>query len=159
MILKFDKFIGRIKESLNKEEVIELVSLITDMKPSLQSEVDNTDISKLIDNINYYQSEDGKWSISVYFRESDIYKNTDGTITKGNFKTLFKITITKINSYIKIGEIKDFIITFNDVVKSFYVNSIIKVKIGDEKTTVEDFTNIDDNESIKDIKLIIRIID
>lgn len=159
MILKFDKFIGRIKESLNKEEVIELVSLITDMKPSLQSEVDNSDMSKLIDNINYYQSEDGKWSISVYFRESDIYKNADGTITRGNFKTLFKITISKIDSDIKIGEIKDFIITFNDVIKSFYMNSIIKVKTGDKKTTVEDFATIDDNEIIKDIKLIIRILD
>lgn len=159
MILKFDKFIGRIKESLNKEEVIELVSLITDMKPSLQSEVDNSDMSKLIDNISYYQSEDGKWSISVYFRESDIYKNADGTITRGNFKTLFKITISKIDSDIKIGEIKDFIITFNDVIKSFYMNSIIKVKTGDKKTTVEDFATIDDNEIIKDIKLIIRILD
>lgn len=159
MILKFDKFIGRIKESLNKEEVIELVSLITDMKPSLQSEVDNSGISKMIDNVNYYLSEDGKWSISVYFRESDIYKNTDGSITRGNFKTLFKITISKIDSDTKIGEVKDFIITFNDIIKSFYMNSILKVKISDKKITVEDFASIDDNETIKDIKLIIRILD
>jgi hypothetical protein len=159
MILKFDKFLGKVKEFLEKEEVIDLVSLITDMKPSLQVEVDNSDISKLIDNINYYKSEDGKWLISVYFRESDIYKNKDGSVTRGDFKTLFKVTISKVESDTKIGELKDFIITFYDIISSFYTNSILKVKIGDTKMTVEEFKSISDDNIIKDVKLIIRILD
>jgi hypothetical protein len=159
MILKFDKFLGKIKESLEKEEVIELVSLITDMKPSLQGEVDNSDISKLIDNINYYKSEDGKWEISVYFRESDIYKNNDGSVTRGDFKTLFKVTISKVESDAMIGEVKEFIITFYDIISSFYTNSVLKVKIGETKMTVEEFKSISDDNIIKDVKLIIRILD
>lgn len=159
MILKFDKFIGRVKESLDKEEVIELVTLITDMKPSLHQEVDNSDISKLIDNINYYKSEDGKWEISVYFRESDIYKNKDGSITRGDFKTLFKVTISKVESDTKIGEVKEFITTFYDVIKSFYTNSIFSIKIAGEKMKVEEFNSIDDNKSIENIKIIIRVLD
>jgi hypothetical protein len=159
MILKFDKFLGKVKESLEKEEVIELVSLITDMKPSLQVEVDNSDISKLIDNINYYKSEDGKWLISVYFRESDIYKNKDGSVTRGDFKTLFKITISKLENEIKVGELKDFIITFYDIISSFYTNSVLKIKIEETKMTVEEFKSISDDKIIKDVKLIIRILD
>ena len=83
MILKFDEFKGKVKsESLDKEEVIDLVSLITDMRPSLPNLFPDEEVSKLIDNINYYTSEDGKYRISVYFRESDVYKNPDGTITR-----------------------------------------------------------------------------
>jgi hypothetical protein len=159
MIVKFNKFSGKIKESIDKEEVIELISLITDMKPSLQEEVDNSDISKLIDNINYYKSEDGRWLITVYFRESDIYKNKDGSITRGDFKILFKITLSKLQSDVEIGEVKDFIITFYDVIKSFYTNSVLKVKIGETKMTVEEFKSISDNNITKDVKLIIRILD
>jgi hypothetical protein len=159
MILKFNKFLGKIRNSLNDNEVIELVSLITEMNPNLQKEFDNSDISKLIDNINYYKSEDEKWLISVYFRESDIYKNKDGSVTRGDFKSLFKITISKLEDRVKIGEVKDFIKKFYDVIKSFYNNSILKVKIGNDKITVDDFTLLNDNDSIENIKIIIRILD
>ena len=78
MIDNFDKFVGKIKkDSLEKEEVIELVSLITDLKPSLPEIAETENLSKLIDNINVYLSEDGKYKISVYFRESDVYKNDE----------------------------------------------------------------------------------
>lgn len=158
MITKFDKFLGRVKESLDKEEVIDLVSLITEMKPEIQMEVDNSDISKLIDNINHYNSEDGKWSITVYFRESDIYRGEDGAITHGNFKTLFKITIKKIEGDSKVGELKEFVGTFRDIIKVVYPDTIIKIKIGDKKMEVSEFTTMSDDKTLENIKLIIRIL-
>lgn len=157
MIDSFDKFIGKVK-SLDKEEVIELVSLISEMNPRIQKEVDNSNISKLIDNTNYYNSEDGKWSISVYFRESDIYRNEDGSITHGDFKTLFKVTIQKLEGESKIGELKEFITTFHHIISSLYLNSRIGIKIGDDKMGIEEFVLIDISKRIENIKLIIRIL-
>ena len=159
MILKFDKFVGRVKkDSLDKEEVIELVSLITDMKPSLPQEIETDHLSKLIDNINYYQSEDGKYKISVYFRESDVYKNDDGSVTYGKFKSLFKVTISKSEGDIKIGEVKEFITTSSDIIKTFYTDSKFIIKIGEERMFVDNFNILDDSKSVENIKLIIRII-
>lgn len=158
MILKFDKFLGKVKDSLQKEEVIELVSLITDMKPSLQQDFDNKNLSKLIDNINYYTSEDGKYNISVYFRESDIYRNSEGYITYGRFKSLFKITISKIEGEFKVGDIKDYTLLTSSIIKDIYSESKVVIKIDDERVSLEDFKSLDDNKIIQSLKLIIRII-
>jgi len=158
MVDNFNKFLGRIRGSLDKEEVIDLVSLVTEMNPELQLEVDNSNISKLIDNINTYHSEDGKWAVSVYFRESDIYRGEDGTITHGNFKTLFKITINKLEGVAKVGELKEFVMTFVDIIMKVYP-TIIKIKIGNRGIGVEEFGYIGDNEEIDNIKLVIRILE
>ena len=157
MIDSFDKFIGKVK-SLDREEVIELVSLISEMNPRIQKEVDNSNISKLIDNTNYYNSEDGKWSISVYFRESDIYKNEDGSITHGDFKTLFKIKIQKLEGESKVGELKEFITTFHHIISSLYPNSRIGIKVGDDRIDLKEFESIDSAKKVENIKLIIRIL-
>lgn len=157
MIDSFDKFIGKVK-SLDREEVIELVSLISEMNPYIQREVDNSNISKLLDNINNYNSEDGKWSISVYFRESDIYKNEDGSITHGDFKTLFKVTILKLGDEAKVGELKEFVTTFHHIISSLYPNAIIGIKVGDDKINLEEFASLDPTKKVESIKLIIRIL-
>jgi hypothetical protein len=156
MILKFDKFSGKIN-NLERDEVIELVSLITNLKPNIPSDVENKNISKLIDNINQYTSDCGNYNVSVYFRESDTYYNTDGTITTGKFKSLYKITISSDNQ-LKIEHIKDFIILTQDILMKLYPDCKIKVKLGDNKLSIDEFINLENNLDIDNIVLIIRII-
>lgn len=159
MILKFDKFIGKIKnDSLDKEEVIELVSLITEMKPSLPSLYSNKSLSKLIDNINYYSSEDGKYKISVYFRESDVYHNEDGTITYGKFKSLYKINISKVEENFKLLEVKEYVTLTSSIITEVYPESKMIIKLDDKRLSLDDFNSLEDNTNIENIKLIIRII-
>jgi hypothetical protein len=158
MIVKnFDKFIGKVKsDSLDKEEVIELVSIITDMKSSLSDF--SSEISKLIDNVTYYLSEDGKYKISVYFRESDLYINEDGSITYGKFKSLYKVTISKVEGEFKVSEIKDYTILTSEIIQNVYQESKMIIKLDDERMSVDDFRLIDDNKTIESIKLVIRIL-
>lgn len=159
MIVKnFDKFIGKIKsDSLDKEEVIELVSIITDMRPSLPN-LSSEEMSKLIDNVTYYLSEDGKYKISVYFRESDLYINEDGSITYGKFKSLYKVTISKVEGEFKVSEIKDYTILTSEIIQNVYSESKMIIKLDDERMSVGDFRLIDDNKTIENIKLVIRIL-
>lgn len=156
MILKFDKFSGKIN-NLEREEVIELVSLITNLKPTIPSDIENKNISKLIDNINQYTSDCGNYNVSVYFRESDIYHNPDGSITTGKFKSLYKITISS-NNQLKIAHIKDFVILTQNILMEMYPDCRIKVKLEDNKLSINDFKNLDDNLDIENIILIVRII-
>ena len=160
MIQKFDKFQGRIKQNLlDKEEVIDLVSLITDMKPSLPDIVGDMNISKLVDNINYYTSEDEVYRISVYFKESDIYHNEDGTTTYGKFKSLFKIGIKKIESgNFKLLEVKDYILLTKNIISEVYPTSKGIIKLNGERISVDDFKNHNDKDDIEEISLIIRIV-
>ena len=160
MIVKnFDKFIGKVKsDSLDKEEVIELVSIITEMRPSLPDFSPEENISKLIDNVTYYLSEDGKYKISVYFRESDLYINEDGSITYGKFKSLYKVTISKVEGEFKVSEIKDYTILTSDIIQNVYSESKMIIKLDDERMSVDDLRLIDDNKTIENIKLVIRIL-
>ena len=134
MIVKnFDKFIGKVKsDSLDKEEVIELVGIITDMRPSLPNLPSEESISKLIDNVTYYLSEDGKYKISVYFRESDLYINEDGSITYGKFKSLYKVTISKVEGDFRVNEIKDYVNLTLNIIKDVYPESKVIIKLDDE---------------------------
>jgi len=158
MILKFDQFGGKIKtDSLEKEEVIELVSLITELKPDIPSLYPKGDLSKLIDNINYYQSDCDKYKISVYFRESDKYINSDGTITYGQFKSLYKITI-KSDIDLQIGHLKEYTLLTSDIIQNFYPDSKIMVKFNDQKLSIEQFKEVDDVTAIDKLVIIIRII-
>jgi hypothetical protein len=158
MILKFDQFRGKIKtDSLEKEEVIELVSLITELKPDIPSFYSRGDISKLIDNINYYTSDCGKYKISVYFRESDKYINYDGTITYGQFKSLYKITI-KSDIDLNIGHLKEYTLLTSDIIQSVYPDCKIMVKFNDQKLSIEQFKEVDDVTKIDQLVIIIRII-
>jgi hypothetical protein len=158
MILKFDKFGGKLKNNnLEREEVIELVSLITDLKPIIPSEIETTNISKLIDNVNQYISDCGNYKISVYFRESDVYHNSDGTVTTGQFKSLYKITISSEHQ-LKIEHLKDFIILTSDIIKEVYPDCKIAVKLLDNKLSIDEFSNLEDVMVIEKLILIIRII-
>jgi hypothetical protein len=157
MIVEFNKFLGKVKtESLDKEEVIELVSVITELRPSLPEL--SEDISKLIDNINYYLSEDGKYKISVYFRESDVYQNEDGTTTYGKFKSLYKVNIVKLEGEFQIGDIKDYTLLTSSIIQEVYPESKIIIKVNDERVLMDDFNSLDDNTTIDNLKLVIRII-
>jgi hypothetical protein len=157
MIVEFNKFLGKVKtESLDKEEVIELVSVITELRPSLPEL--SEDVSKLIDNINYYLSEDGKYKISVYFRESDVYQNEDGTITYGKFKSLYKVNIVKLEGEFQIGDIKDYTLLTSSIIQEVYPESKIIIKVNDERVLMDDFNSLDDNTTIDNLKLVIRII-
>jgi hypothetical protein len=156
-MLKFDKFAGKVKNNLDKEEVIDLVSLVTDLKPSIPSELQSNNISKLIDNINKYISDCGNYKISVYFRESDIYHNSDGTTTRGKFKSLYKITISSVHQ-LKIEHLKDFIILTYDILMKVYPDCKIMIKLDDTKLPIDEFKKLDNNLNIKNLILIIRII-
>lgn len=158
MIFEFNKFIGKVKiDSFDKEEVIELVNIITKLRPSLPKLSSDKTISKLIDNVTYYLSEDGKYKISVYFRESDIYINLDNSITYGKFKSLYKVTISKVEGDFKVGEIKDYIILTSEIIQSIYPESNIAIKL-DEKISMNNFKYLEDDKNIENIKLVIRII-
>lgn len=159
MIEKFDKFIGRVKiDSLKKEEVIDLVNIITTMRPSLPNFLPNTELSKLIDNINYYTSEDGNYKISVYFRESDIYHNEDGTTTYGKFKSLYKVRISKVKGKFKLFEIKDYVNLTLNIIKDVYPESKVIIKLDDERMLIDDLNSMNDYTIIENIKLVIRIL-
>jgi len=159
MILKYNKFTGKVTNNfLKKEEVIDLVSLITDLKPTIPELLPDGDISKLIDNITYYESEDGQYKIMVYFRESDVYHNSDGTITYGKFKSLFKISITSNNNQLQIGDLKDYVILTSDIINEVYTESKLMVKLEDTKYTLDEFSTLEDSMDIEKLILIIRII-
>ena len=134
-----------------------MLKIISDMKPHL-STLDIDGISILTDNIKYYRSEDDKWKIKVHFRESDIYKNSDGTITHGNYKSLYKISISVDSGSFSIGAVKDYIILSSDIILGIYPESTISVKIDGVKKHIDEFKIIDDHISVEDIKIIIRII-
>ncbi len=154
MIDKFDKFKGRVKSDLEKSDAIELISIITDLKPSIPELVDNANISKLIDNKVYYDSEDGKYKISVYFRESDEYIDKDGNITYGDFKSLYRISIRKVTDDFKVVDVSEYIDLLCKVVSDTYEDCKIIIKIDNEKINITEFDN---NKIIDNLKVIIRI--
>ena len=156
MILDFNGFGGRIKNNLEKEEVIELVNLITNLKPNIPSELNTSDVSKLVDNINYYVSECGNYKIIVLFRESDRYINNDGSITYGNFRSLFKVTITS-EFNLKIKHLKDYILLTSDIISKVYENSEMVVKFNDSKVRIKEFEKVSDDREMDKLSLIIRI--
>jgi|LakMenEpi03Aug12_release.lakeMendotaPanAssembly.Ray.scaffolds.fasta_scaffold15102_5 hypothetical protein len=156
MILDFNGFGGRIKNNLEKEEVIELVNLITNLKPNIPSELNTSDVSKLVDNINYYVSECGNYKIIVLFRESDRYINNDGSITYGNFRSLFKVTITS-EFNLKIKHLKDYILLTSDIISKVYENSEMVVKFNDSKVRIKEFEKVSDDQEMDKLSLIIRI--
>ena len=103
-------------------------------------------------------SEDGKYKISVYFRESDLYINEDGSVTYGKFKSLYKVTISKVEGEFKVSEIKDYTILTSDIIHNVYSESKMIIKLDDERMSVDDLKLIDDSKTIENIKLVIRII-
>lgn len=157
MILDFGKFTGLVKStSLDKAESIDLISLITQLKPELPDT--GEELSKLIDNISSYLSEDGRYKIQVHFRESDVYKNNQGGVTFGKYKSLYKVTISKVDGQMKISDVKDFLLTTCNIISEVYPNSISIIKIGEERFDVDSFTYTNDSKNVDSVKLISRIL-
>ena len=157
MLLKFNQFGGKIWSDLEKTEVVELVSLITQLKPDIPKMYPEGDFSKLVDNINYYDSECGRYKISVYFRESDKYYNSDGTITLGQFKSLYKITISSEGN-LQVGQVKEYTQLLSSIISEVYPDSKIKIKFGEEKVSPKEFSDVDEAVEIDKLVIIIRII-
>ena len=93
----------------------------------------------------------------MYFRESDKYINSDGTITYGQFKSLYKITI-KSDINLQIGHLKEYTLLTSDIIQNVYPDSKIMVKFNDQKLSIEQFKEVDDVTQIDQLVIIIRII-
>ena len=58
----------------------------------------------------------------------------------------------------KVSEIKDYTILTSDIIQNVYPESKMIIKLDDERMSVDDFRLIDDNKTIENIKLVIRIL-
>lgn len=145
-------FNGKIKEGLDKTQVIDLINLIVETKPDLPDYVDNTSISKLFDIEKTYESEDGLYDISLYFRESDEYIDKEGNKTYGDFKYLYRVTISKRGEFI-FSDIKEYILLFKTIMPDFY-DVILIFKIDGERVNIDE---VDDNTIIEELKIILRV--
>jgi hypothetical protein len=145
-----EKFTGKVNY-LDKEEVFDLLGVITDLKPTL-NQIDN---SKLLDNLTYYLSEDRNYKISVYFRESNEYRNNDNSITYGDYNSLFKIKISK-NAEFNSDEVKDFVNSLSNVINDIFKENVIIIKLNDRKLNIEEF-NYEGNTVINDFKINIKL--
>ena len=143
MLSKFNDY-----KKLTNSDMINIISNINNTIPTIKNDV--IDITKSIDNVVLYKSEDGMFDISIYFRETDIYKDRTGNITKGNFKYLFKINIKsnnmRINELVFMNKLK---LILDDI-----YDSSSYVKIGDDRIN-DDYIINDDFDSMK---LIIKIL-
>ena len=90
--------------------------------------------------------------------DGDLYINEDGSITYGKFKSLYKVTISKVEGEFKVSEIKDYTILTSEIIQNVYQESKMIIKLDDERMSVDDFRLIDDNKTIENIKLVIRIL-
>jgi hypothetical protein len=93
----------------------------------------------------------------VYFRESDEYHNPDGTITYGQFKSLYKITI-KSDIDLQIAHLKEYTLLTSDIIQTVYPDSKIRIKFNKEKLSIEQFKEVDDKTTIDQLVIIVRII-
>ncbi len=148
-----EMFNGKVVNILNKTEVVDLVNLIVNTKPEIPNYADNNQISKLIDIENIYESEDGLYTISLYFRESDEYINNNGVITYGDFKFLYRVGITKRVNF-RFSDISEYVRLFKTIIPDFYDDVSLIFKIDNERVDID---QIDNKSNISSFKIIIRI--
>ena len=142
----------RIKDRLDKTQAIDLINHIVDIKPVIPNYIDNEKLSILIDNEIIYEC--GIYMISVYFRESDKYIDSDGNVTFGDFKSLYRVTIRKRGETYKFIDVKDYVLLFKTIIGDVYENIQIIFKIDNQKV---DIKSIEDNLDIDNVKIIIKI--
>ena len=159
----YENFSGKIKytkpEDLDTQEVVELVGILFELKPTLPDDFPQKDLSQLIRNEVSYLSDDDRFNILVGFSENDTYVNKEGELVKGKYKTIFKINISRTEKEIfKLSEVKDFILLTSQLVEKTYDKVKMLVKIEEEKTSIEDFEELSDNEDVDDITFLIKIL-
>jgi HD-GYP domain-containing protein (c-di-GMP phosphodiesterase class II) len=159
----YENFSGKIKytkpEDLDTQEVVELVGILFELKPSLPDDFPQKDLSKLIRNEVSYLSDDDRFNILVGFSENDTYVNKEGELVKGKYKTIFKINISRTEKEIfKLSEVKEYIILTSQLIEKTYDKVQMLVNIKEEKLTIEEFEELSDNDEIDEITFLIKIL-
>ena len=128
------------------------------MKPNLPDDFPQKDLSQLIKNEVSYLSDDDRFNILVGFSENDTYVNKEGELVTGKYKTIFKINISRTEKEsFKLSEVKEFILLTSQLVEKTYDKVKMLVKIEEEKTSIEEFEELSDNEDVDDITFLIKI--
>jgi hypothetical protein len=158
----YENFSGKIKytkpEDLDTQEVVELVGILFELKPSLPDDFPQKDLSQLIRNEVSYLSDDDRFNIIVGFSENDTYVNKEGEIVTGKYKTIFRVNISRTEKEsFKLSEVKDFILLTSQLVEKTYDKVKILVKIKEEKLSIEDFEELSDNDEVDDVTFLIKI--
>ena len=159
----YENFSGKIKytkpEDLDTQEVVELVGILFELKPTLPDDFPQKDLSQLIRNEVSYLSDDDRFNIIVGFSENDTYVNKEGEIVTGKYKTIFRVNISRTEKEsFKLSEVKDFILLTSQLVEKTYDKVKMLVKIEEEKLSIEEFEELSDNEDIDDITFLIKIL-
>ena len=159
----YENFSGKIKytkpEDLDTQEVVELVGILFELKPSLPDDFPQKDLSQLIRNEVSYLSDDDRFNILVGFSENDTYVNKEGELVKGKYKTIFKINISRTEKEIfKLSEVKEYIILTSQLIEKTYDKVQMLVNIKEEKLTIEEFEELSDNDEIDEITFLIKIL-
>jgi hypothetical protein len=163
----YENFSGKIKytkpEDLDTHEVIELINILFELKPSLPDEFPKADLSKLIKNEVTYLSDDDRFKIEVVFSENDMYVNKEGKLVTGKYKTIFRVNIFRNieddeESSFKLSEVKQYILLTSQLVEKTYDKVKMLVKIEEEKLSIEDFEELSDNEEINEVTFLIKIL-
>jgi hypothetical protein len=158
----YENFSGKIKytkpEDLDTQEVVELVGILFELKPTLPDDFPKKDLSQLIRNEVSYLSDDDRFNIIVGFSENDTYVNKEGEIVTGKYKTIFKINISRTEKEnFKLSEVKEYILLTSQLVEKTYDKVKILVNIEEEKLSMEEFEEVSDSEEINDITFLIKI--
>lgn len=158
----YENFSGKIKytkpEDLDTQEVVELVGILFELKPSLPDDFPQKDLSQLIRNEVSYLSDDDRFNIIVGFSENDTYVNKEGEIVTGKYKTIFRVNISRTEKEsFKLSEVKDFILLASQLVEKTYDKVKMLVKIKEEKLSIEDFEELSDNDEVDDVTFLIKI--
>ena len=159
----YENFSGKIKytkpEDLDTHEVIELINILFELKPSLPDEFPKADLSKLIKNEVIYSSDDDRFNIKVGFSENDTYVNKEGELVTGKYKTIFRVNISRTEKEsFKISEVKEYILLTSQLVEKTYDKVKMLVKIEEEKLSIEEFEELSDNEEINEVTFLIKIL-
>ena len=159
----YENFSGKIKytkpEDLDTHEVIELINILFELKPSLPDEFPKADLSKLIKNEVIYSSDDDRFNIKVGFSENDTYVNKEGELVTGKYKTIFRVNIirTEKESF-KISEVKEYILLTSQLVEKTYDKVKMLVRIKEEKLSIEEFEELSDNDEVEEVTFLIKIL-
>jgi len=158
----YENFSGKIKytkpEDLDTQEVVELVGILFELKPTLPDDFPKKDLSQLIRNEVSYLSDDDRFNILVGFSENDIYVNKEGELVTGKYKTIFRVNISRTEKEsFKLSEVKDFILLTSQLVEKTYDKVKMLVKIKEEKLSIEDFEELSDNDEVEEVTFLIKI--
>jgi hypothetical protein len=163
----YENFSGKIKytksEDLDTQEVIELINILFELKPSLPDEFPKVTLSKLIKNEVTYLSEDDRFKIEVEFSENDIYVNKEGELVNGKYKTIFKVNIFRNieddeENHFKLSEVKEYILLTSQLIEKTYDNLQMLVHIDDNKLLIEEFEELSDNTELNKVTFLIKIL-